>query len=219
MQILFFIFFILLFLTKDILNVNLNLNKLNQVLLDRHNKYRKNHTVPDLSLDDELIVIAQDYSETLADHDENTEAEPYIPPSGNKNKNKELLGENIFYCKSTLKNMPCYNAESAEPVDTWYNEIKYYDYTDPGFTIGAAHFTQVVWKNSTKMGCGASVKKDGVTYKVVCNYYEAGNVLGDNEYFTENVLPPLNDTNFGNFLKFNNKYYFVLYISILFDLF
>ena len=54
------------------------------------------------------------------------------------------------------------------------------------FIIG--HFTQVVWKSSTKMGVGKARSQGGWTY-VVANYSPPGNYQGQ---FTANVLPPGN---------------------------
>ena len=195
---------ILLFfhLLSNIISVKIDTNKLNHVLLSQHNKYRKRHGVGELTLDNELIKLAQDYSAVLA---YNTD-KYYIAPSGNKNKNKEIVGENIFTCTSILKEN-CYTDGSTKPVDDWYNEIKKYNYSDPGFTIDTAHFTQVIWKGTSKMGCGASVKDDGVTYKVVCNYYKAGNIVNRN-IFKENVLQA-----YSNFLTLN--YIFILLIVLL----
>ena len=181
-------------------------NTLNQVLLAKHNEYRRKHGVPDLSLDNELIKLAQDYSAVLA-YDGDIY---YISPSGNKNKNKENVGENIFTCTSILKTQ-CYNEGSTKPVDDWYNEINNYNFNDPGFTLDTAHFTQLIWKSTTRLGCGASVRTDGVTYKVVCNYYPAGNIVDANKY-SENV-PTV--TEFSNFLKSNLFLIFILLIIII----
>ena len=46
--------------------IKIDTNKLNQVLLSQHNKYRKRHGVGELTLDNELIKLAQDYSAVLA---------------------------------------------------------------------------------------------------------------------------------------------------------
>jgi hypothetical protein len=66
-----------------------------------------------------------------------------------------------------------------------YDEIDNpgYNFNNPGYNQnpGAGHFTQVVWKSSTKLGCGIS----GVY--VTCRYCEGpGNFLGQ---FEKNVLP------------------------------
>jgi hypothetical protein len=43
----------------------------------------------------------------------------------------------------------------------------------------------MIWKNTTKIGCGISISP---TYALigVCNYEPAGNIVG---YFRQNVLP------------------------------
>ena len=193
-----------LFLFSIIYSEKLDSNKVNEVLLAQHNKYRKMHDAPELTLDNELIKLATDYSAALAYKQDNYS----ITPSGNKNKNKEKLGENIFTCTSMLKT-DCYDIESTKPVDEWYNEIKNYNFSQPGFTIDSSHFSQLVWKETTKMGCGASVKDDGATYKVVCNYYTAGNIINKAK-FEENVLP----FNFGDRSLILN--YFSIFLLLMY---
>ena len=65
-------------------------------------------------------------------------------------------------------------------TDAWYNEVKKYDFSDPGFKSGTGHFTQVVWKECTKVGFGTSGNF------VVGRYDPPGNMEGA---FEENVLP------------------------------
>ena len=194
------------FLFQIIFSTKLDSNKVNEVLLAQHNKYRKMHDAPELTLDNELIKLATDYSAALA-----FKQDIYtITPSGSKNKNKEKLGENIFTCTSVIK-PDCYDVTSTKPVDEWYNEIKFYNFSEPGFTIDSSHFSQLVWKETTKMGCGASVKDDGLTYKVVCNYYIAGNIL-NSQKFEENVLPLNNDNEY----IILNYFYIVLALLYIF---
>ena len=51
---------------SNIKSLKIDTNKLNEVLLTQHNKYRKMHGVENLTLDNELIKLAQDYSAVLA---------------------------------------------------------------------------------------------------------------------------------------------------------
>ena len=203
---------IYLYLFTNINSIKINSAKLNEILLAQHNKYRKMHGVDVLELDNELIKLAQDYSAVLAykvDVNQNIENIFNIIPSKNKNKNKEKVGENIFTCTSILKTS-CYEDNSTKPVDEWYNEIEFYNFTDPGFSLNTAHFTQIVWKETTKIGCGASVASDGVTYKVVCNYYKPGNMI-DSTIFSENVLPP----EFSQLLSLNYAYIILIILFYL----
>ena len=67
---------------------------------------------------------------------------------------------------------------------SWYNEIKDYDFTKPGFSMQTGHFTQVIWKSTTQMGIGYAKSESG-NYYGVANYYPAGNFTGE---FKQNVL-------------------------------
>merc|ERR1719378_1412023 len=82
-------------------------------------------------------------------------------------------GENIFYSKSKNEGS-CVDAALA-----WYNEIKDYRYANPGFSGATGHFTQVVWKDSTKVGVGiAHSAPDGagfITTYIVAKYTPQGN--------------------------------------------
>ena len=72
-------------------------------------------------------------------------------------------------------------------IDVWFNrlqngnlfydEIKYYNYNAPGFSLATGHFTQVVWKSSKSIGVGVAKGLGGTTY-VVVNYYPQGNYQG-----------------------------------------
>jgi hypothetical protein len=38
-------------------------------------------------------------------------------------------------------------------LKAWYDEISLYNYNNPVFSSGTGHFTQMVWKSSTALGC------------------------------------------------------------------
>lgn len=68
-----------------------------------------------------------------------------------------------------------------------------YNFNNPGFSSATGHFTQVVWRGSSTLGCAVQVCNTGLGGTgwpqgsiVVCRYSAAGNVLG---YFQSNVLP------------------------------
>lgn len=87
-----------------------------------------------------------------------------------------------------------------EVVDSWYGEIKNYDYSRPGFSPATGHFTQVrrmcvpvvfegltlqvVWVGTTHVGCASATQGNSVF--VVANYTPPGNVVGQ-QNFSENV--------------------------------
>ena len=44
--------------------------------------------------------------------------------------------------------------DAAAVVSAWATERVKYDYNNPGFYSATGHFTQVVWKKTTTVGCG-----------------------------------------------------------------
>ena len=73
------------------------------------------------------------------------------------------------------------------PEKGWYeSEIDYYDYETGDFVANApsnaqiGHFTQMVWDDTTNIGCGESrILKDGWWYVYsTCRYNPPGNYVG-----------------------------------------
>lgn len=75
-------------------------------------------------------------------------------------------------------------------VKAWTSEIANYNYTNnscPGVVCG--HYTQVVWRNSTQVGCGYKACTTGSPFGgfpnwnyYVCNYNPPGNWIGQWPY-------------------------------------
>lgn len=59
----------------------------------------------------------------------------------------------------------------------WYDEIKDYDFNNPGFSSGTGHFTQVVWVDSMELGVAKATAQNGMQF-VVARYFPPGNILG-----------------------------------------
>ncbi|KAK8478045.1 hypothetical protein V6N13_086063 [Hibiscus sabdariffa] len=68
-------------------------------------------------------------------------------------------------------------------VDTWVKEKSYYDYATnscaPNHKCGV--YKQVVWKNSSELGCAQATCKDQVTL-TICFYNPPGNYVGERPY-------------------------------------
>ena len=73
----------------------------------------------------------------------------------------------------------------TEPIDSWYKEVKLYDYNRGQFSTATGHFTQLVWVASRKLGLGVARGNGKVV--VVANYDPPGNLRG---VFEENVSRP-----------------------------
>uniref|UniRef100_A0A8C6TEF4 SCP domain-containing protein n=1 Tax=Neogobius melanostomus TaxID=47308 RepID=A0A8C6TEF4_9GOBI len=143
--------------------------------LEAHNVYRAQHSAPALSLSTELCAEAQRWADHLLQR--NT----MMHSSTND-------GENI-YCFSSSAPI---KLTGREAVDSWYSEIKYYNWNQPGFNSKTGHFTQVVWKGSTELGVG--VASSGRKVFVVGQYRSAGN-MNSPGYFQQNVLPKVAGSN------------------------
>ncbi|XP_078494865.1 Golgi-associated plant pathogenesis-related protein 1 isoform X1 [Ciona intestinalis] len=137
-------------------------------MLTKHNEKRALHSTAAMALSVKLCEDAQKW----ADHIAAKNALEHC-------KDREGAGENLAWSSAEL------GADAA--VDMWYNEIKDYDFSQPGFSGSTGHFTQVVWKASTEFGAGFAQASDGSTY-VVGRYLPPGNMNMAGQ-FEENVLP------------------------------
>lgn len=155
--------------------VTLDLETVRSEMLTRHNYYRAQHQVNDLTRVAGIEDIAQNYSNYLASINSLEHSPKYY--LGSK------LGENLYYG-------PKYSTIGINSVDSWYEEVKDYDFNNPGYKSGIGHFTQVVWKGSEQLGCGISCNSNNYCF-VTCNYHPAGNVLGQ---FGSNVFPKVEDS-------------------------
>lgn len=134
-----------------------------QNVLIEHNKWRVKHHSPKLMWD-----------ETLAEYAENYAQHCKFQHSGGP------YGENLGAGYPSV----------AVVIDAWYAENEKYSYERPGFSMRTGHFTQMIWKATTKVGCGYAVcnGKNGTPGTFwVCEYLPRGNVTNQG-YFEENVL-------------------------------
>ncbi len=77
------------------------------------------------------------------------------------------------------------NVSEEMAVNSWVSEKQWFNYADNTCKAPAGkacgHYTQVVWKNSTEVGCGKAIC-DNKTQVWVCNYSPAGNIVGQKPY-------------------------------------
>ncbi|KAE8807165.1 PR-1a pathogenesis related protein (Hv-1a) [Hordeum vulgare] len=87
-------------------------------------------------------------------------------------------GENIFWGSAGA------DWKAADAVKLWVDEKKDYDYgsnTCAGEKV-CGHYTQVVWRASTSIGCARVVCNNNGGVFITCNYEPAGNVVGQKPY-------------------------------------
>ena len=137
-------------------------------ILNSTNTYRYEHSSGYIYWNETLASYAQSYSEKCVwEHSHG----PY--------------GENL------ARGYP----DVTSAVDAWGDERAMYDFssTNPtGFTEATGHFTQLVWQSTQATGCGWTDcnGKNGLGgIYLVCEYWPAGNVVGENNlYFEQNVF-------------------------------
>ncbi|RKO88126.1 CAP domain-containing protein, partial [Blyttiomyces helicus] len=136
-----------------------------QDCLAAHNDARNKAGLPSLSWDEELANMAQSFAQTLAVKD--------ILVHGDH----EGAGQNLY--GESGGRPTCGSA-----VDNWVNEKQFYnDEKIPGPNFDQyGHYTQVMWKDTTHVGCGLAFGKDHNSGKVVCDYKPAGNVVGQTPF-------------------------------------
>lgn len=140
-----------------------------QEFLNTHNTYRAQHSTPALSLNSNMCQEAQ----TWANH---------LLRQNTLMHSNTSDGENIYAFSSSAP----VKLTGREAVSTWYNEMKNYSWSRPGYSGNTGHFTQVLWKDSRELGVGMAT--DGKRAFVVGQYRPAGN-MNMPGYFEKNVLP------------------------------
>lgn len=134
-------------------------NEYAQLMLDIHNKFRSHHSAGPLSWDEDLALFANDYAA------------------------KFTCSMNLQHSGEHPENLAVGYGSGPDAVQAWYDEGKTYDYSSGAYN----HFTQVVWKGASKLGCGIKdCRSEGYGYYINCNY-DVGNIIGQ---FAQNVLPP-----------------------------
>lgn len=154
-----------------------------QAALERHNAIRAEvFTGSALLWSDQAAADAQSYADTLAasgafEHD----------PKNSSGYDNGPYGENLY-----ASTVPGITMEDA--VDNWYVELDFYDYSSNSCSVDAentitvdittyntcGHYTQLVWKETTYVGCAKAQYQTGTLkdgYVVVCKYKDPGNVI------------------------------------------
>jgi uncharacterized protein YkwD len=130
-----------------------------------HNAVRAKHCAAPLTWSPKLAAVAQKWADTLRD-----KGCAFGHSGGQYGENLAAGTEGVLDPEATVK--------------MWYDEIAKYRFPDGGFSMETGHFTQVIWRGTTQVGCGHSQCKGNDIW--VCNYDPAGNWDGQ---YRENVLP------------------------------
>lgn len=142
-----------------------------QTLLQTHNAARAAVGVAPLGWSNTVAASAQTWADTLEGQG-----------CKMRHSSNRPYGENLAYAWTSRSSAPL---DPANAVDRWVAEQSDYTYWSntcaPGAVCG--HYTQVVWAESTQLGCGVAVcADDGFTQLWVCQYNPPGNFVGERPY-------------------------------------
>ena len=130
-------------------------------MVNRHNDYREAVDVQDLKWSNKVAAYAQKWANHLA-----------ATSCDLEHRSTHKYGENLFWGYGTAYT-------STEISDNWGSERKDWkggEITTRNFA-DAGHYTQMIWFESTEIGCGQATCSNG-SIIVVCNYNPPGNVIG-----------------------------------------
>ncbi len=150
---------------------DLDVDAFEQGLLDAHDAARDAAVptppapLPAMSWDDGVAAVAQEWAEgCIFQH-----------------RQPNDFGENLALFSDT-------EVAPNVVVELWASEAPDYDYGANDCTPGAqcGHYTQIVWSDSTRLGCGVAICDDvegfGPGALWVCNYDPPGNFVGERPY-------------------------------------
>ncbi|KAF8355282.1 hypothetical protein PRIPAC_96905 [Pristionchus pacificus] len=162
-------------------------------IISYYNLLRDLHDSPPVIIDQELSGSALSWARHLS-------------MTSNEDKclyHSRLGGENIYFAWSTWGYNELEFARAA--IRAFYEEIKFYNYSQPGLNLPAAHFTNMIWRNCEKIGIGVfhmnytsshgackvkgTIDRPAMGYMLVVHQWPPSNIISPIE-FERNVRPP-----------------------------
>ncbi len=130
-----------------------------------HNQVRAQVGVAPMQWDDNLAGVAQQWADSLATDNscQIAHSQQISPPKG----------ENLYWHSG--------QGSAAQALEAWAAEADNYTYATNSCDGICGHYTQIVWAETRYLGCGYQNCAGGGTI-VVCNYFPAGNYVGEKPY-------------------------------------
>lgn len=136
--------------------------------LNYHNQVRAEVGVGPLQWDPKLAAYAQEWADHLA-----------AAPGGQlDHRPNGKYGENLAWYPGDDGSRPVHGAS------LWYGEKKDFidDKAQSDHNIDkAGHYTQMIWKQTTKVGFGLAMGRDGMVF-LCANYEKPGNMMGEHPF-------------------------------------
>ena len=145
-----------------------------------HSQARAQVNLPPLKWSPALAQYAQQWANQLASKNCQMQHRP------NSGQFKQNYGENLYWASAVMwpdGRREVQKITAADAVKSWVDEKQFYNYKSnqcsPGKICG--HYTQVVWRPTTQVGCAIAMcpNKEQVW---VCNYNPPGNYVGQRPY-------------------------------------
>jgi pathogenesis-related protein 1 len=130
-------------------------------MLAAHNFYRRQVGTPPLVWSAGLASIAQEWANHL------------VQSGAYGHRPEGQYGENLF----EVVGPP---ADERQVVNAWAAEQAGYDHRRNTCSGRCGHYTQIVWRDTRRVGCGVAQKNRREIW--VCNYDPPGNILGERPY-------------------------------------
>ena len=177
--------------SKPIQNPNQQ-NNMKQEFINKTNEYRQKANAKPLEWDNNLENKAQEWINYLCENENCQMRHPRTIQEQNIYLNGNTWGQNLAYFKRRNVNKPLQGTVD-EIIYNWGSvECNNYNEENPEIRnkgmIG--HFTQLVWKDTDKLGCAKINKGDETLY--ACNYSPSGNIRlnGGYDLYKQNVEKP-----------------------------
>lgn len=154
-----------------------------QRIVDAHNKIRRQLSIPELQWSSQMAAYATEWALFLSNDigcDLQNRGSIGLP------QHRNGFGENLYKHQAVVKTDGSRLLDSIDGervVFEWARESVDYDYTNNACAPGKScdHYTQLVWRDSAVVGCGAAScgSRDQIW---VCNYDPPGNFYKQRPY-------------------------------------
>jgi hypothetical protein len=126
-----------------------------KVYLDPQNEHRAQHCVPPLTWDEGLAAQATAWARRC----------DFVHSSTSG------VGENLYFRRPSMN-------DPKQGIDAWYGEVSAHNYDATQYSSASGHFTQLIWKSTTRVGCGSAICPglSGGGIMMVCQYAPQGNM-------------------------------------------
>lgn len=141
---------------------------LRQVMLDAHNAERASFGHAPLVWDDALAADAARYATEMA--------QTGVYHHSKKSSRAISSGENLWMGPRHLYSYQVMAQAFLDEKKMFIPTAKLPDFSTTGYWQEVAHYTQMIWRGTQKVGCAVG---DGRDYEyLVCRYFPAGNAYG-----------------------------------------